>query len=132
MKKYLCHWSNQKIDYAESFVADTPHAAYLQFLDENVEHNVPVFVREEGLGRDCAMRRGMKSEVFDEHVQSDTNQETEEESIEETSVPIAISTGTLERKLDELIDEARAIRFLFVVFVFLTVVVPSILYFLLR
>ena len=50
MKKYLCHWSNQNIDDAEPFVADTPHAAYLQFLDENVEYSIPVFVREIRLG----------------------------------------------------------------------------------
>ena len=76
----------------------------------------------------------MKSEQFDEHVQSDafglTNQETEEESIEATEdMPMKISARSLELKLDELIGLIRNIRRLLLSFWIVIVALPSILYF---
>ena len=42
--KYLVNWSDIGIEGAETFGAKSAHAAYLDFIDENVNRSVPVSV----------------------------------------------------------------------------------------
>jgi hypothetical protein len=63
-KRFLVNWSDIGIEGAETFGAKSAHAAYLDFIDENVQRSVPVSVwSDDGTG---------DYEEFEEHFDSES------------------------------------------------------------